>query len=391
MVFYGDSITARLLYSVYTEAFVTARFPQMRVRFIHSGWGGDRVNGGAGGTIEQRLERDVFAYRPTVVTILLGMNDGSYQPLQPQTLEKYTQGYRHIIELIRKRLPQARITLLKPSPYDDVTRPPDFEGGYDAVQMRLGDVVEQLAKSEHLDVADLHAPALALLNAVRSLPPREAQMLIPDRVHPSEGIHLVMAEALLKAWHAPSMVTAVAINAATGEIVRAVNTSVHDVARGHALSWTQEDHALPMALDKGPETIPLALHYTDVVNALDQQTLQVTGLNSGRYRLQIDDEIIGWFEARELERGINLGPLSTPMARQSLAVQIEAFKHNNLHVASWRMVQDAYKDDHLPGTRAAAEALQTLELHAIELEHNMAQPKAHRYRLATERTITEGQ
>jgi lysophospholipase L1-like esterase len=62
----------------YTEAYVSAHFPQLRVRFIHSGWGGDRVSGGAGGPIDQRLDRDVFAYRPTVVTILLGMNDGGY-------------------------------------------------------------------------------------------------------------------------------------------------------------------------------------------------------------------------------------------------------------------------------------------------------------------------
>jgi lysophospholipase L1-like esterase len=174
------------------------------------------VSGGAGGTIEQRLERDVFAYHPTVVTILLGMNDGEYQKFNAPLFEKYAQGYRHIIDLIRKELPHARITLLKPTPYDDVTRPPDFEGGYDAVQVRFGDFVEQLARSEHLDVADLHTPAVALLKAASHLPPRAAQLLIPDRVHPGEGVNLVMAAALLRSWHAPSVVTAVEIDGASG-------------------------------------------------------------------------------------------------------------------------------------------------------------------------------
>ena len=131
VVFYGDSITSHLLYSIYTEGYVSARFPQLHVRFVHSGWRGDRVSGGAGGTIDQRLQRDVIAYHPTVVTILLGMNDGEYQPFNAQLFEKYAQGYRHIIEYLRKELPQVRITLLKPTPYDDVTRPPDFNGGYD--------------------------------------------------------------------------------------------------------------------------------------------------------------------------------------------------------------------------------------------------------------------
>jgi hypothetical protein len=76
VVFYGDSITARRIYSSFTEAYVLTRFPKLDVRFVHSGWGGDTVAGGAGGSLRVRLQRDVIAYQPTVVTILLGMNDG---------------------------------------------------------------------------------------------------------------------------------------------------------------------------------------------------------------------------------------------------------------------------------------------------------------------------
>jgi lysophospholipase L1-like esterase len=233
VVFYGDSITAHLLYSIYTEAYVTARFPQLHVRFVHSGWGGDRVTGGAGGTIDERLARDVFAYRPTVVTILLGMNDGEYRAFDPQLFEKYTQGYRHIVERIRKELPRARITLLTPSPYDDVTRPPDFAGGYDSVQARYGEFVAELAKQEHLELADLHTPALALLKAASQLPPRAAQMLIPDRVHPAEGVNLVMAGALLHAWHAPALVTSVEIDGSTGALQQYGGQPRRDRRRHH--------------------------------------------------------------------------------------------------------------------------------------------------------------
>ena len=51
----------------------------MRVHFYDAGVGGDRVTGGGGGPIDQRLERDVFAEKPTVVTVMLGMNDGGYR------------------------------------------------------------------------------------------------------------------------------------------------------------------------------------------------------------------------------------------------------------------------------------------------------------------------
>ena len=79
VVFYGDSITDQRLYTVLTEDFIVTRYPKLNVTFIHSGWGGDRVSGGGGGPIQVRLQRDVIAYRPTVMTVMLGMNDGQYR------------------------------------------------------------------------------------------------------------------------------------------------------------------------------------------------------------------------------------------------------------------------------------------------------------------------
>src|SRR5438128_3922088 len=73
VVFYGDSITDQRQYTVYTELFAVTRFPTLDVNFTHSGWGGDRVSGGGGGPIDVRLKRDVFAYKPTVMTVMLGM------------------------------------------------------------------------------------------------------------------------------------------------------------------------------------------------------------------------------------------------------------------------------------------------------------------------------
>src|SRR5580692_6100927 len=75
VVFYGDSITNQRLYTVFTETYVLTRFPQLHVNFVHSGWSGDRVSGGGNGPIDLRLDRDVFAYGATVITIMLGMND----------------------------------------------------------------------------------------------------------------------------------------------------------------------------------------------------------------------------------------------------------------------------------------------------------------------------
>ena len=80
VVFYGDSITQDGAYARFVEEYVRTRFPRWNVRFYNAGVGGDTVRGGGAGPIDVRLERDVIALKPTVVTIMLGMNDGGYKP-----------------------------------------------------------------------------------------------------------------------------------------------------------------------------------------------------------------------------------------------------------------------------------------------------------------------
>ena len=65
VVFYGDSITDQRLYTTFVETFAVTRFPKRNVTFVHSGWGGDRVTGGGGGSIDLRLDRDVTTYKPS--------------------------------------------------------------------------------------------------------------------------------------------------------------------------------------------------------------------------------------------------------------------------------------------------------------------------------------
>src|SRR6058998_2636367 len=116
VAFYGDSITDQRLYTTFTESYVLTRFPRMKVTFVHSGWGGDRVTGGGGGPIDVRLQRDVVAYNPTVLTIMLGMNDGSYRAFNPDIFQRYSSGFESIIQNVKMALPDVRITAIQPSP-----------------------------------------------------------------------------------------------------------------------------------------------------------------------------------------------------------------------------------------------------------------------------------
>jgi lysophospholipase L1-like esterase len=203
VVFYGDSITEQNYYNQYVELYEATRFPGMRIHFYGAGVGGDRVTGGGGGPIDQRLERDVFSEKPTVVTVMLGMNDGGYRATTDEIEQTYVKGYEHLLDSIRQRAPGARLTLLGPSPYDDVTRPVTFPGGYNAVMQHFADVDQSLADKYGAAFANLNPPVAAAIRKADAMDPKLAVLLLPDRVHPDPLAHWVMAEAVLKGWHAP--------------------------------------------------------------------------------------------------------------------------------------------------------------------------------------------
>ncbi|HKW96266.1 MAG TPA: SGNH/GDSL hydrolase family protein [Bryobacteraceae bacterium] len=381
VVFYGDSITDQRLYTTFAETFVLTRFPNLKVSFVHSGWGGDRVTGGGGGPIDVRLKRDVIAYHPTVVTIMLGMNDGGYKPYDEATFETYANGYRHIIETLKSALPGVRMTLLEPSPYDDVTRDPNFPGGYNAVLVRYAAFVKELADQPKLAVADLNTPLVAALHRASEIGGDLAKSILPDRVHPGPAGHLLMAEAVLKAWHAPALVTDVQISAADHRIARSENTKVSGLSTDGGLAWTQLDNALPMPVDMSDKVVALAIHSSDFANSMDREFLQVTGLTAPRYDLKIDGEEAANLTREQLADGINLALLPTPMTKQAAEVHSLTLRHNNVHFARWRTVQVPLEKESLPSAEKAITALDSLETDLVKQQRAAAIPKPHHYQL----------
>jgi lysophospholipase L1-like esterase len=384
VVFYGDSITDQRLYTTFTEAYVLTRFPKLNIRFVHSGWSGDRVDGGAGGPIDTRLKRDVLVYQPTVVTIMLGMNDAGYRLFDDALFKSYRTGYEHIVQTLKMAAPKVRLTAIQPSPYDDVTRPPQFEGGYNNVLISYGKLVCELATREGMLCADLNTSVVAALRAANQADPALAQKLIPDRVHPSAPIHLLMAEALLKAWNAPPLVSDVVIDALPIAARKAVNTSISDLSNEGGIAWTQVDNSLPMPIETFPseELVHLALRSSDFMDALNRETLAVTGLTPGRkYALKIDGQAIATHSAGQWSAGVDLSEANTPMSKQAADVLQLIYRHNSLHWARWHIIQTSFETDQPPSMDRAMAALDTLDAEVAAMARAKAQPKPHHYEL----------
>ncbi len=333
VVFYGDSITDQRLYSTYIESYCVSRFPNDHFTFIHSGWGGDRVTGGGGGPIDTRLKRDVLIYKPTVVTICLGMNDGSYRAFDKGIFDTYVKGYRHILDTLIKELPGVRITLVTASAYDDVTRPDSFLGGYNATLIAYGEAVRELGREYGLVVADTNAPLVSALAKAHAADPELSTQILRDRVHPGPGGHLVMAAAVLAAWNAPSTVASVDIAADADKVVHAGNTKISGLSNTNGkISFTETDGALPWPIDRDPsknKDMLLVLSVTHIENDLNRSTLKITGLKAASYTLTVDGTDCGTLTRDELESGVDTAAIvALPQNKQSQKLLALTRKHN---------------------------------------------------------------
>ena len=379
VVFYGDSITEQNLYTQYAELYAVTRFPDRRIHFYTAGVGGDRVSGGGGGPADQRLARDVFSEKPTVVTIMLGMNDGAYRATTPEIESTYEKGYEHLLESIHQHVPQARVTLLGPSPYDDVTGPAMFPGGYNSVMRHFADLDQELAQKYGAGFVNLNPAVVAAVEKAQAMDPKIAKLLIPDRVHPDPLVHWIMAETLLKGWNAPALVSSVTLEGAAGKLTDAQNAAVEMVQKNKdELRWTETENGLPLPLMASHAMQALLLQLTDIEQSLNQEPLRVTGLEQGQYKLSIDNEVIGTFSARNMEEGINLAEYPTPMLHQAQRVSWMVRDRDEAHYIHLRMrVQNADT-----GTQSGGDdKLQDFENSLENSIYEAAAPRPHVFRL----------
>lgn len=316
VTFYGDSITAQRYYTRDIQDFVATRYPSLQVSYHNAGVPGDKVNGGYAGDAQQRTARDVKPWHPTVLTVMLGMNDGDYVPPNAEIFSDYQSGYAKLLTLLRAAAPGARITLVENTPYDEITHGTEF-AGFMATTEQNAAATPALGQREGLPVVDDFTPVKMLLERASSINPSLASLLVIGRIHPSEPVHWIMAEAVMKAWHVDPVVSAVALSAASGAVSKSLHTEVTAVStQGNVLAWDQLDQALPLPFDFEDPLMNFVLAISDLASC-DQETLTVDDLRPGRYVLTIDKTNVGTFSAEQLTKGINLALLKTPMWNQA--------------------------------------------------------------------------
>jgi len=377
VVFYGDSITAQRFYTRDVEEFLLTRYPALNVDFFCAGVSGDTVYGGYAGDTTSRLARDVIPIKPTVVTVMLGMNDPGYVPFDQHIFDIFKTGYASLAGSLASALPQVRLTLIASSPYDELTHGTDFPGLSATVQ-KYGMFVKQFAGERQAEFANFNSALDETLHSAMKDNPDYAALLIPDRIHPSEQGHWIMAAGLMRAWRASPEVSRIELDAAKRSVALARNVDVSDLqgaARG--ITWTALEHSLPLPFSTDDPLMKFAVRVGNL-EAMDQEVLQVRGLVADRYSLQIDGKPVLDLTKQQLSAGVNLALLPTPMLDQARGLDWLEDRKMKMDAARFAL------EGEMPSTPGAADAAKVLGAAETALtteQRQNAQPKQHKFAL----------
>jgi lysophospholipase L1-like esterase len=319
IVFLGDSITHQRLYTQYVEDYFYTRMPHIRLKLHNAGVGGARAWDAL-----QRFEKDVAAYNPKYVTILLGMNDGSYQPFNQGIFDTYRNDMKEVLAKIQEI--GATPIPMTPTMFDARARrvgprPGDVESTalYNSVLTYYGTWLRETAVEQGFGFVDMWGPLNNITLEKRKTEP--GFTLIKDAVHPDAPGQVVMAVALITDLGLPRQVSNIRITPGPkGEpTVRATGGKLTDlkfIEDGMEFTWQAD--SLPWVV---PDEARLGAELTRLGHRLSREALEIHNLPAGRFTLAIDGVEVGTYTAEALARHIELQENEkTPQYQQALAV-----------------------------------------------------------------------
>jgi lysophospholipase L1-like esterase len=179
----GDSITGvyyhsggRRAYPEMLQIALQKLHPKATISVHNAGISGDTSKGGL-----TRLERDVLAHKPHLVTVMFGMNDLVRVPVAD-----FVANMKQIIQ--RCRAAGAEVVLCTQNSIVNSPQRPV------AKLAEYSQAIRDLAKIESLGLADCHAA----FEAVRAKDELEWNLLLSDAIHPNMGGHKLFAESISK-------------------------------------------------------------------------------------------------------------------------------------------------------------------------------------------------
>ena len=326
VVFLGDSITHQCLYTQYVEDFFYTRYPKLHIHFHNAGVGGDRAKDAL-----TRFDEDVAAYKPKYVSILLGMNDGSYTNYQQPIFDTYTTDMTTLLDKIAAigatAIPMtptmfdaraAQIAGEKPTPAKTLEDLRVRDTFYNGVLALYGSWLSGVAEERGLGFVDMWSPLNDITTEQRKKNPEFT--MIPGGVHPAAAGQTVMAVAVIEDMAAKVPVSQIMIAEKDGKLAPTANGGkITDFQGGDTtVSFTFAAERLPWVL---PADAAEGYKLTHAGHHYSNEKVTVRGLKPGKYNLKIDDQIVGTYTDGQFAFGVELEEnQKTPEYQQALKV-----------------------------------------------------------------------
>jgi lysophospholipase L1-like esterase len=402
----GDSITAQHMHSNYFEAYCFAHYPKIKFAFRNSGVSGHTIPATLG-----RFDYDIAAWKPTVVSVELGMNDQN-----GTATDKFVENMGTMVKRIREI--KARPVIFSASPINNGNTTKDLGGNKRLNE--YADALKEFAAGEKLPYADqFHAlidvwgknkarellanttanlqqmakddnlPGVEHLReflAVQDKLPKPVSMQ-GDPVHPGAPGQLMMAAALLKYLGADGFVSSATLDA-HGKVAGSKDCKIDNVtAENGKIAFDRTDERVPFPIHDDARAV-LALDPT--ILALSEYTLKVTGLKEGKYNITIDGMPLATVTAKELDAGINLTSLAAaqqpqkvhPIVAQSRAI-LNAVNAKETIVGQWRnLSQRAHATNAAPELKDQLNDMTKKVEEADQKIREAAQPKKMHFEIA---------
>ena len=342
VVFVGNSITEAGFYEMYIWQYYMLHFPQRKIQVLNGGIGGD-----VAGQILTRLDDDILQKKPTVVVLTFGMNDSRYfeyfnKPEAEVRKEAVATSFNSYQQIEKKLLaaPAIEKIMMASSPYDETVTGPknNFHGKY-ATMIEIANFQEAAAKKNKWGFVDLMRPMTAIDNREQKIDTNYT-LTGPDRIHPGNAGHFVMAYFFLKTQGLTGSVVAdVAIDAVKGRLQKAINSSVKNIVnKDGKISFDYTANSLPFPKDTVPRSWGNTQKQSDALAVIpfteefNKEILTIKGLKtSAPYVLTIDGERIRGWKGAEFAKGVNLAIVSnTPQYQQAQKVADLQLKYRDL-------------------------------------------------------------
>jgi lysophospholipase L1-like esterase len=177
----GDSVTGvyyhtggRRAYTAMVGVALDGAFPKARVTAINAGISGNTTADGL-----KRLQKDVLAHKPDLVTVMFGLNDMVRVPIPD-----FKVNLGQIIQ--RCRGVGAEVLLCTPNSVIDTSN------RRIATLVDYCDAIHEVARKHQVPVCDVHAT----YEALRSRDPVAWRLLLSDEIHPNMDGHKLIAETI---------------------------------------------------------------------------------------------------------------------------------------------------------------------------------------------------